>query len=125
MVNSLRKVLIKHPRDAYINQNKLVSKLNNQSDNYLNTRLIYNQKILKNIINSNLFYETNSGNLPQQEYTFLEVEPGLGSYKWIDVNENNLFAKGTIINENLNISSKSFVISSSNINSKKSSFFIW
>ena len=42
----------------------------------------------------------------------------------IDVNENNLFAKGTIINENLNISSKSFVISSSNINSKKSSFFI-
>ena len=49
-----------------------------------------NQKILKNIINSNLFYETNSGNLPQQEYTFLEVEPGLGSYKWIDVNENSI-----------------------------------
>ena len=76
--------------NVYINQNKLVSKLNNRSDNYLNTRLIYNQKVFKNIINSNLFFETNSGNLPQQEYTFLEVEPGLGSYKWIDVNQNNI-----------------------------------
>ena len=76
--------------NIYINQNKLVSKTENRSDNFLNTRMIYNQKVLKNIINSNLFFETNSGNLPQQEYTFLEVEPGLGSYKWIDVNQNNI-----------------------------------
>ena len=37
-----------------------------------------------------LFFETNSGNLPQQEFTFLEVEPGLGTYKWIDINGNNI-----------------------------------
>ena len=76
--------------NLYVNQNKLVSNQNNSSNNFLNTRLIYNQKVFKNILNSNLFFETNSGNLPQQEYTFLEVEPGLGSYKWIDVNNNNI-----------------------------------
>ena len=42
----------------------------------------------------------------------------------IDIHKNNLFANGIIINENLNISSKSFIISPSNVNSKKSSFFI-
>ena len=76
--------------NLYINQNKLVSNQNNSTNDFLNTRLIYNQKAFKNIFNSSLFFETNSGNLPQQEYTFLEVEPGLGSYKWIDVNNNNI-----------------------------------
>ena len=52
--------------------------------------MIYNQKLFKNFFDSNLFFETNSGNLPQQEFTFLEVEPGLGNYKWIDINGNNI-----------------------------------
>ena len=61
-----------------------------RNEDFLNTKLIYNQKIFKSFIDSNLFFETNSGNLPQQEFTFLEVEPGLGNYKWIDINNNGI-----------------------------------
>ena len=76
--------------NLFINQNNLITFENNSKEKFLNTKLIYNQKVIKNILDSNLYYETNSGNLPQQEYTYLEVEPGLGSYKWIDINENNI-----------------------------------
>ena len=74
----------------YINQNKLKSISESSGEKFLNTKVIYNQKLFKNSFDSNLFFETNSGNLPQQEFTFLEVEPGLGTYKWIDINGNNI-----------------------------------
>ena len=76
--------------NIYINQNNLKSISQNREEKFLNTKLIYNQKLFKNSFDSNLFFETNSGNLPQQEFTFLEVEPGLGTYKWIDINGNNI-----------------------------------
>ena len=76
--------------NIYINQNNLNSISQNREEKFLNTKLIYNQKLFKNSFDSNLFFETNSGNLPQQEFTFLEVEPGLGTYKWIDINGNNI-----------------------------------
>jgi len=74
----------------YLNHNKLKSITETSEEKFLNTRVIYNQKLFKNSLDSNLFFETNSGNLPQQEFTFLEVEPGLGTYKWIDINGNNI-----------------------------------
>ena len=76
--------------NIFINKNEVISNNNAEKENFLNTRIIYNQRIFKDVIDSNLFFETNSGNLPQQEYTFLEVEPGLGNYTWIDVNDNNI-----------------------------------
>ena len=63
---------------------------NDNIEKFLNSRLIYNQKLFDQIVQSNLLYETNSGNLPQQEYTYVEVEPGMGNYKWIDINGNNI-----------------------------------
>ena len=76
--------------NIYLNFNKLKSYLNDNEEEYLNTRIIQRQKILKNSLNSNLFFESSAGNLPQQEYTFIEVEPGMGSYKWIDINANGI-----------------------------------
>ena len=76
--------------NLYINQNNLRLINENRNEDFLNTKLIYNQKIFKTFVDSNLFFETNSGNLPQQEFTFLEVEPGLGNYKWIDINNNGI-----------------------------------
>ena len=76
--------------NVYLNFNRLKSYLNDNEEEYLNTRIIQRQKILKNSFNSDLFFESNAGNLPQQEYTFIEVEPGMGSYKWIDINGNGI-----------------------------------
>ncbi|MCC1484307.1 hypothetical protein [Winogradskyella immobilis] len=56
----------------------------------LNSRLNFNQKLFNNILISNSSYETNSGTLPQQDFTFVEVEPGQGTFTWIDYNENGI-----------------------------------
>lgn len=56
----------------------------------LNSRLQFNQKLFKNIIQWNTIFETNSGTLPQQDFTYVEVEPGQGTYTWIDYNNNGI-----------------------------------
>lgn len=56
----------------------------------INSRLQYNQKFFNQIIQWNTIFETNSGTLPQQDFTYVEVEPGQGTYTWIDYNENGI-----------------------------------
>lgn len=56
----------------------------------LNARLSYRQRILGNFISLQSLYDTRTGNLPQQEFTYLEVEPGKGFYEWIDFNSNGI-----------------------------------
>lgn len=56
----------------------------------INSRLQFNQKLFKHIVQWNTIFETNSGSLPQQDFTYVEVEPGQGTYTWIDYNENNI-----------------------------------
>jgi len=55
-----------------------------------NSRILYRQQLFKNAISLNTVYETNSGTLPQQEFSYLEVEPGQGFYTWIDYNNNGV-----------------------------------
>ena len=74
----------------FINYREMKRENYQKIEKYLNSRLIYNQKLFDQILQSNILYETNSGNLPQQEYTYVEVEPGLGNYKWIDINGNGI-----------------------------------
>ena len=59
-----------------------------QDEQSLNSRLSFNQKLLNNLIIWNTSFETNSGTLPQQDFTYIEVEAGQGAYTWIDYNEN-------------------------------------
>jgi len=61
-----------------------------EDENSLNSRLNFNQKLWKNFVLWNTVYETNSGTLPQQDFTYVEVEPGQGAYTWIDYNENGI-----------------------------------
>ncbi|MDO6760560.1 hypothetical protein Q4566_10150 [Tamlana sp. 2_MG-2023] len=56
----------------------------------LNSRLQYSQKLFKQMVHWNTIFETNSGTLPLQDFTYVEVEPGQGSYTWIDYNNNGI-----------------------------------
>jgi hypothetical protein len=61
-----------------------------ENEQSLNSRLSFNQKLFNNLIIWNTSFETNSGTLPQQDFTYVEVEAGQGAYTWIDYNENGI-----------------------------------
>jgi len=56
----------------------------------LNSRLLYNDQYFKQLLQVTTAYETTSGTIAQQEFTYLEVEPGQGVYTWIDYNNNGI-----------------------------------
>lgn len=56
----------------------------------INSRLLFNQKLFKQIVQWNTVLETNSGALAQQDFTYVEVEAGQGTFTWIDYNENGI-----------------------------------
>ena len=56
----------------------------------LNSRLLYNDKFLKQFIQTTVAYETTSGSIPQQQFSFLEVEAGKGIFAWNDYNANGI-----------------------------------
>lgn len=61
-----------------------------QNEKSLNSRLLYQQYLFDKLVALNTTYETTSGTLPQQEYTYMEVEPGQGQYTWIDYNNDGV-----------------------------------
>ncbi len=61
-----------------------------EDERSINSRIQYNQKLLNQIIQWNTVFETNSGTLPRQDFTYVEVEPGQGTYTWIDYNDNGI-----------------------------------
>lgn len=61
-----------------------------EDDKSLNSRIQYNQKFLEQLINWNTVFEINSGSIPQQGFTYVEVDEGQGAYTWIDYNENGI-----------------------------------
>ena len=63
---------------------------NVEDEQSINSRLLFSQQFFKNIINWNTVFETNSGTLAQQDFTYVEVEPGQGAYTWNDYNGNGI-----------------------------------
>ncbi|GAA0713222.1 hypothetical protein GCM10009430_04690 [Aquimarina litoralis] len=63
---------------------------NRQDEQSLNSRLLYNQRFFGSKINWNTVLETNSGTLPQQEFTYIQVDPGQGTHTWNDYNSNGV-----------------------------------
>ncbi|RKE98554.1 hypothetical protein [Ichthyenterobacterium magnum] len=61
-----------------------------EDEQSLNSRFAFNQKLFSQIIAWNTIFETNSGTLAQQDFTYVEVEAGQGGYTWIDYNENGI-----------------------------------
>ncbi|TWO32292.1 hypothetical protein E1J38_009855 [Seonamhaeicola sediminis] len=75
----------------YTNYRNLKSEETGLNDEQsVNSRLQFNQKLFKNIVQWNTIYETNSGTLPQQDFTYVEVEAGQGTYTWVDYNNNGI-----------------------------------
>lgn len=56
----------------------------------LNSRVLYNDRYWGQLVQVNSAYETTSGTIAQQEFTYLEVEPGQGVYTWNDYNGNGI-----------------------------------
>lgn len=61
-----------------------------KKESSLNSRIIYNDRFFKQLIQSTTVFETNSGSIPQQELTYLEVPIGQGVYTWNDYNSNGI-----------------------------------
>lgn len=69
---------------------RTIKNINITDESSLNARLSYRQRILGDFIGFQTLYETKSGNLPQQEFSYVEVDPGKGFYEWIDFNGNDI-----------------------------------
>jgi hypothetical protein len=61
-----------------------------KNESSLNSRIVYNDRFFKQFIQSTTVFETNSGSIPQQEFTYLEVPAGQGVYTWNDYNSNGI-----------------------------------
>ena len=59
-------------------------------DKSLNTKINYRQQLADNLFQFKTVYETSSGTIPQQEFNYLEVDPGKGYYTWIDYNNDGI-----------------------------------
>ncbi|MEN2402399.1 hypothetical protein GKZ90_0021595 [Flavobacterium sp. MC2016-06] len=64
-----------------------VSKANEPS---LNSRILYNDRFFKQLMQIGSAYETSSGTIAQQEFTYVEVPTGQGVYTWNDYNGNGI-----------------------------------
>ncbi len=74
---------------AYVNY-RTVENVNFKDETSLNSKITYNQQLFNQFLNLNTNYQTLSGTLPQQDYTYIKTEPGQGFYTWIDYNNNGI-----------------------------------
>jgi hypothetical protein len=74
---------------AYINYRTVENK-NFNNEESLNSKIVYKQQLFNQFLSFNTVYQTLSGNLPQQDYTYIKTEPGQGFYTWIDYNDNGI-----------------------------------
>lgn len=70
----------------YANYRVLDDVRETEKDKSLNTRLQYRQNFWNNTLQLNTLFETQNGSFAQQDFTYVQVDPGDGVYTWIDYN---------------------------------------
>ncbi|MFV5690408.1 hypothetical protein ACM55K_00125 [Flavobacterium sp. LT1R49] len=76
---------------AYVNYRVLnFADATKKKESSLNSRIVYSDRFFNQLIQSMTVYENNSGSIPQQEFTYLEVPAGQGVYTWNDYNSNEI-----------------------------------
>lgn len=75
---------------VFINYRNLNFTDDRRSEPSLNSRILYNDRFFSQLVSIGTVYETLSGTIPQQEFTYLQVEPGQGVYMWNDYNGNGI-----------------------------------
>lgn len=63
---------------------------NRKNEPSLNSRILYNDKFFNQFMQIGTAYETSSGTIAQQEFTYIEVPTGQGVYTWNDYNGNGI-----------------------------------
>lgn len=63
---------------------------NLKNESSLNSRMLYNDLFFNRLIQNTTVFETNSGTIPLQEFTYVEVPVGQGVYTWNDYNSNGI-----------------------------------
>lgn len=61
-----------------------------ENEQSLNSRIIFNKRLFNNFLNLGTLYETSSGNVARQEFVYVQTEPGLGYYTWLDYNNDGI-----------------------------------
>jgi hypothetical protein len=91
---SLKSQLIKTEKSnlsVFLNYRTLKYEDKNLKDEpSLNSRILYSDRYFGQILQITTAYETSSGTIAQQEFTYLQVEPGQGVYMWNDYNGNGI-----------------------------------
>ena len=75
--------------NVYLNY-RTVENVNFANEESLNSKIAYKQQLWNQFVSFNTVYQTRSGTLPLQDYTYIETEPGQGFYTWIDYNNNGI-----------------------------------
>lgn len=76
---------------AFVNYRRLTNTDPTRStEPSLNSRILYNDSYFQQKIQVTSAYETASGTIAQQEFTYLQVNPGQGVYMWNDYNGNGI-----------------------------------
>ena len=61
-----------------------------ETEKNLNSQVVFHKNLFKQFLRFNSVFEANSGVVPQQDFTFVEVDEGQGYYTWIDYNSNGV-----------------------------------
>lgn len=69
---------------------RITQNFNSADEKALNSRISYNQKFFNQFLSLGTLYESSSGNVAQQDFVYVETEPGQGFYSWIDYNNDGI-----------------------------------